>query len=213
MIRLRNVCVNNLKQIDLDIPFGQWVSICGLSGSGKSSLAFDTLYAEGQRRYIESLSPHTRKFLHQIPKPDADVIEGVPSAIAVTATRQQAHPQETVSTATDLASYWGLLFSELGVATCPDCASTIERHDAQTMAAELSNLPKDSRYQVLYPLPPGMSFNDAIRSAQKNGFSRVLWGHRIFQTSDADADADSTFGEQSRGQWICHCGSSQGGNQ
>ena len=122
-IQLRGVRVNNLQDVDVDIPHGQLVSICGVSGSGKSSLAFDTLYAEGQRRYFECLSTYTRQFLEQLEKPDADRIDGIPPAIALKANRQNVDSglkyRATVASASEILPYLALLYSKIADTVCP----------------------------------------------------------------------------------------------
>lgn len=181
MIRLRNVRVNNLENIDLDIPHGQWIAFCGLSGSGKSSLAFDTLYAEGQRRYIESLSPHTRQFIHQLEKPEADRIEGVPPAIAVKAFRGKVGRKATVGTATEVTEYIRLMFAQIGKVICPVCNSKVKRHDPQTVSQTLFELPKGKRFQVTFrPETNSLDSIDQVFALGKSsGFVRAIIGNQI----------------------------------
>ncbi len=126
-IHLRGVRVHNLQDIDVDIPRGELIVVCGVSGSGKSSLALDTLYAEGQRRYIESFSPYTRQFLEQLDKPDADHIDGIPPAIAVTRTVPQASSRATVGSATETLDYMRLLWARIAMLYCPGCGKRIEQ--------------------------------------------------------------------------------------
>ena len=152
-IELRGVRVNNLKHVDLDIPHGQWVGFCGPSGSGKTSLALDTLYAEGQRRYIESFSTYTRQFLEKLDKPVADRIDGIPPAISVTASRGAAGNRSIVGTTTETLDYLRLILAKLGEARCPNCESVIQRDSPQAVATWLMALPEGTRYQVGFVVP------------------------------------------------------------
>ena len=177
-IKLRGVRVHNLKDIDLDIPHGQLISICGRSGSGKSSLAFDTLYAEGQRRYMESLSPYTRQFLEQLDKPDADSIEGIPPAIAVRASRGYAGPRSTVGTATEINTYLRQLFASASEVVCPNCELPVEKQSPQKLADMLSELDEETRYQIGFrePIEPEDSefIHEVLTELKELGFSRVV---------------------------------------
>ena len=148
-IELENVRVNNLQDVCLDIPHGQLIALCGLSGSGKSSLAFDTLYAEGQRRYIESLSPHTRKFVNQLDRPDADRIDGIPPAIAVKAFRGKVGRKSTVGTAAEVTEYLRLVMAQIGNVVCPSCQVPVTRNDPQSVAQSLDELEPGTRYQIV----------------------------------------------------------------
>ena len=131
-ISLRGVAVHNLKSIDVDIPHRKLIVLCGLSGSGKSSLALDTLYAEGRRRYIESFSAYTRQFLDRLEKPEAERIDGIPPAIAVTAGGGSRSSRATVGTATEVADYLRLLFAKIGNVVCRGCGNTVQRDTPQT---------------------------------------------------------------------------------
>ena len=192
-IELRNVRVHNLQGIDLNIPHGQWLSICGVSGSGKSSLAFDTLYAEGQRRYIESLSPYTRQFLQQLDKPDADRIDGIPPAIAVRAARNKSGLRSTVGTVTETVEYLRLLFSKIATVHCPDCQCEVVRDHPQSAADSLSDPESRSRLMVGFELhvEAADELFAALMSAKRNGFARaVVAGHTIDLESLAADDCD-----------------------
>ena len=154
-IRLRGVRVNNLQDIDLDIPHGQFVSICGVSGSGKSSLAFETLFAEGQRRYFESLSTYTRQFLEQLDKPDADKIEEIPPAIALRANRQFDSSRldrlrTTVGVSSEIMQHLCLLYSKIGDLVCTDCRLPVRSHNPDSVIQFLKSLDKGVRYQVCF---------------------------------------------------------------
>ena len=186
MIRLHNVRVNNLKNVDLEIPQGQWLTLCGVSGSGKSSLAFDTLYAEGQRRYIESLSPHTRQFIHQLEKPDADLIEGVPPAIAIRAVRGKFGRKSTVGTATDISSYLRVLFTAIGNVVCPTCDVEVTRNDPQSVAQSLSELAAGARFQIVF-MSEQESVEQAIIGAKKSGFARAIVDAKTIDLTEVDA--------------------------
>lgn len=150
-IRLRGVRVHNLKDIDLDLPRGNLIVVCGVSGSGKSSLALDTLYAEGQRRYIESFSPYTRQFLEQLDKPDAEHIEGIPPAIAVTRTVPQSSSRATVGSATELLDYLRLLWARIAQVVCPGCQRHIAQDSPESIVARILELPEGVRLMVSVP--------------------------------------------------------------
>ena len=182
-IELRGVRVNNLQDIDLDIEHGQWLALCGLSGSGKSSLAFDTLYAEGQRRYLESLSTKTRQFVDPLDKPDADRIDGLPPAIAVCAPRGTAGPRTTVGSASEVENYLRLLYSKIATATCPDCKVEITSDVPESAAAKLSALPSGTKYQVAFQIPSDQTASEAISEAIKNGFIRAIHSSKTIELS------------------------------
>ena len=129
MIRIRGANVNNLKKISVDIPRNEFVVLTGLSGSGKSSLAFDTIYAEGQRRYMESLSSYARQFLGQMEKPDVESIEGLPPAISIDQKSTNRNPRSTVGTVTEIYDYFRLLYARVGIPHCPKCGKEIKKQD------------------------------------------------------------------------------------
>ena len=139
--RAAGVRVHNLKSIDLDIPQRKLIVLCGLSGSGKSSLALDTLYAEGQRRYIESFSAYTRQFLQRLEKPEAERIDGIPPAIAVTGKNASRSSRSTVGTATETADYLRLLFAKIGTCSCRKCGQEVRCDTPQSAAERLAALP------------------------------------------------------------------------
>jgi excinuclease ABC subunit A len=177
-IRLRNVRVHNLKNISLDIPHGQCVVICGLSGSGKSSLAFDTLYAEGQRRYLECLSPSARRFLVKLDKPDADLIDGLPPSIAVQPAREAADRTQSVGNATDVIEFLRILFSRVSEIVCPTCQIPVQAAHAQTISLWLQSLPAETRFMIAYDVAAedGKTIYNALLLARRNGFSRAIIG-------------------------------------
>ena len=149
-IALRGVRVHNLKSIDLDIPHRKLIVFCGLSGSGKSSLALDTLYAEGQRRYIESFSAYTRQFLQRLEKPEADRIDGIPPAIAVTSKNASRSSRSTVGTATETSDYLRLLMAKIGRVFCLKCGREVRCDSPQSAAERLARLPPGTRYMIAF---------------------------------------------------------------
>lgn len=175
-IELRGVRVHNLKGIDLDIPRRQLVMVCGVSGSGKTSLALDTLYAEGQRRYIESFSAYTRQFLDQFEKPAADRISGIPPSIAVTRGPGSRSSRSTVGTATELADYLRLLYAKIGRIRCHGCGRDVHADTPQSVAAELTRYPPDQRFLVAFPRTITTAEEAANQAAelQEDGFVRAI---------------------------------------
>jgi len=151
-IVIRGAREHNLKNISLEIPRNQLVVITGVSGSGKSSLAFDTLYAEGRRRYVESLSAYARQFLDQRAKPDVDAIEGLSPAIAIEQRGTTTSPRSTVGTVTEIADYLRLLYARVGTPYCLECGRAIVRHSVPQMVDQVLDLPEGSRVQVLAPI-------------------------------------------------------------
>ncbi|MDG1873294.1 MAG: excinuclease ABC subunit UvrA [Mariniblastus sp.] len=186
-IELQNVRVNNLKEVCLDIPHGQLIAFCGLSGSGKSSLAFDTLYAEGQRRYIESLSPHTRQFINQLDKPEADRIDGIQPAIAVKAFRGKVGQKSTVGTATDVTEYIRLMVAKIGQAVCPDCKVCVASSDAESVARLLDELTDGTRYQIVFQPQSGETLATKLMEAKRNGFVRAVVGSSTVNLADTSS--------------------------
>ena len=201
-IRLRGVRVHNLKGIDLDIPHRKLVVICGLSGSGKSSLALDTLYAEGQRRYIESFSAYTRQFLERLEKPEADTIDGIPPAMGVTAKQPPRSSRSTVATATELADYLRLLYAKIGQVVCQGCAQPVLPHTPATVAEVLQQLPPGRRMMICFSvcpensgasenprstLPNEAAFLELAAALQQQGFIRLLIGRRMVDLSAQSA--------------------------
>ncbi len=189
-IRLRGVRVNNLKNIDLDIPHGQLLCLCGLSGSGKTSLALDTLFAEGQRRYIECFSPYTRQFLEQWDKPDADRIDGIPPAIAVTASRRAGTSRTTVGSVTEAVEFLRLLFARVATLVCPDCQRPVRQQSPQAIAAELARRPAGWRFQVTFPVvrESPEELKSRIAGLSRQGFRRVIFESRVHDIDDLNPD-------------------------
>ncbi len=191
VIALRGVEVHNLKEVDLDIPRGKLIVLCGLSGSGKTSLALDTLYAEGQRRYIDSFSPYTRQFLERLEKPAADRIDGMPPAIAVTHKNTSRSNRSTVGTATETSDYLRLLLARIGQLFCLDCGGLVRRQTPQTAADELARLPAAARLLVAFEAPPvnGDGLPGLIESLRSQGFIRLVVEGRSVNLTDPAAAA------------------------
>src|SRR5215510_2644666 len=154
-IRIRGARTHNLKNLNIDLPRNQLVVITGLSGSGKSSLAFDTIYAEGQRRYVESLSAYARQFLELMEKPDVDLIEGLSPAIAIEQRTPSHNPRSTVATVTEIYDYLRLLYARIGKPHCPKCGREIKPQSAQQIIEEVLKTPAGAKIQVLAPLVQG----------------------------------------------------------
>src|SRR6187455_1041895 len=152
-IAVRGARVHNLKDIDVDLPRDRLVVITGLSGSGKSSLAFDTIYAEGQRRYVESLSAYARQFLERMEKPDIDSIEGICPAIAIRQKNSIRNPRSTVGTTTEIHDYLRLLYARVGRTFCRSCGKEVIRETAEVVAARLSALPEGTRLLIGFDMP------------------------------------------------------------
>ena len=179
-IELRGVEVHNLQGIDLDIPHNRLIVFCGLSGSGKSSLALDTLYAEGQRRYIESFSAYTRQFLERLEKPEADRIDGIPPAIAVTSRGGSGSSRSTVATATETYEYLRLLFAKIGQVTCDGCGREVRSDTPQSAADVLAKFASGTRYLVVFEVGAhdGLSFEELASALREDGFVRAIVGGR-----------------------------------
>jgi excinuclease ABC subunit A len=185
-ISLRGVEVNNLQGIDLDIPHRKLIVLCGLSGSGKSSLALDTLYAEGQRRYIESFSAYTRQFLQRLERPDADRIDGIPPAIAVTGKSATRSSRSTVGTATETADYLRLLYAKIGRVLCHQCEREVRRDTPQAAAETLQGLPSGTRYMIAFPVMLYAEDEPArvLAALREDGFVRVVVGDRVVNLAE-----------------------------
>lgn len=175
IIKIRGARVHNLKNISLDIPRHSMVVITGLSGSGKSSLAFDTIYAEGQRRYVESLSSYARQFLEQMDKPDVDTIEGLSPAISIEQRSRNTNPRSTVGTATEIHDYLRLLYARVGRPHCPDCGLPISSQTPQQMVDKVLEMSPGTRIQIMAPLVDGKKGGHAelLQRLRKDGFTRV----------------------------------------
>ncbi|NMA54937.1 MAG: excinuclease ABC subunit UvrA [Firmicutes bacterium] len=185
-IKIRGARQHNLKNIDVDIPREQLVVITGLSGSGKSSLAFDTIYAEGQRRYVESLSAYARQFLGQMDKPDLDLIEGLSPAISIDQKSTIHNPRSTVGTVTEIYDYLRLLFARIGLPHCPHCNNRIRRQTVDEMVDQLLKLPENSRILILAPLVRGRKgeHRRIIEDIQRQGFVRIRVDGKIRELTE-----------------------------
>ena len=175
MIRIRGARENNLKNIDLTIPRDKLIVFTGLSGSGKSSLAFDTIYAEGQRRYVESLSSYARQFLGQMDKPDVDAIDGLSPAISIDQKTTSKNPRSTVGTVTEIYDYLRLLWARAGTPHCPKCGKVIQRQTIDQIVERIEALGEGTRFVVLSPIIRGKKgeHQKALEDARKSGFARV----------------------------------------
>src|ERR1700674_3223795 len=151
-IVVRGARVHNLKNIDFEVPHNTLTVVTGVSGSGKSSLAFDTIYAEGQRRYVELLSAYARQFLERIEKPDADSIDGIAPAVAIRQKNTTRNPRSTVATATEIYDYLRLLFARIGRTLCVNCGTEVKKDTVDEVFAVLSQLPEGTRFNVLFPV-------------------------------------------------------------
>jgi excinuclease ABC subunit A len=185
-IRIRGAKENNLKSISVDIPRDELVVLTGLSGSGKSSLAFDTIYAEGQRRYMESLSSYARMFLGQMEKPDVESIEGLPPAISIDQKSTNRNPRSTVGTVTEIYDYLRLLYARIGTPHCPNCGREIKRQTVDQIVDALTALPEGTRYQLLAPMVRGRKGEHAkvLESAKRSGYVRVRVDGSIYELSE-----------------------------
>ncbi len=174
-ISVRGARVHNLKNVDVDIPRDKLVVITGLSGSGKSSLAFDTLYAEGQRRYVESLSAYARQFLEQMEKPDVDLIEGLSPAISIEQKTTGSNPRSTVGTVTEIYDYLRLLFANIGVPHCPNCGREIASQSLDRIVDLVMTYPQDTRISVMAPIVRGRKgeFKKELQALRARGFTKA----------------------------------------
>ena len=185
-IRIRGANENNLKNLSVDIPRDQFVVLTGLSGSGKSSLAFDTIYAEGQRRYMESLSSYARQFLGQIEKPDVESIEGLPPAISIDQKSTNRNPRSTVGTVTEIYDYFRLLYARVGVPHCPKCGREIRKQTVDQMVDQIMTLPERQKIQLLAPVVRGRKGTHAklLDQARRSGYVRVQIDGSLYELSE-----------------------------
>jgi excinuclease ABC subunit A len=194
-IELRGVAVHNLKEVDLDLQLGQLIALCGVSGSGKTSLALDTLYAEGQRRYIESFSLYTRQFLQRLDKPAAERIDGIPASIAVTRDDVSRSNRATIGTATETVDYLRLLYAKIGRLVCPTCQTAVQRSTPESAAERLQQLPENTRLLVGFSVNPeaGESVEQLTARLALQGFVRVVVSQSPDQWSGDAAHPLSNF--------------------
>lgn len=185
-IKIRGANEHNLKCIDVDIPRDEFVVLTGLSGSGKSSLAFDTIYAEGQRRYMESLSSYARQFLGQMEKPDVESIEELPPAISIDQKSTNRNPRSTVGTVTEIYDYFRLLYARIGIPHCPKCGRAIEKQTIDQMVDAVMKLPERTRIQILAPVVRGRKgeHQKLFEKAKKSGYVRVIVDGNMYELSE-----------------------------
>ena len=185
-IQIHGARTHNLKNVSVDIPRNQLVVVTGVSGSGKSSLAFDTLYAEGQRRYVESLSAYARQFLGRMQKPDVDKIDGIPPAIAIEQKVLARNPRSTVGTVTEIYDYLKLLYARVGRTCSPVSGKEVKRHSIKDVVDTLMQMPEGSKVMLLVPinLPDDRSLQDQLRIWKSEGFSRILDNGEIHQIDE-----------------------------
>ena len=186
-IKIKGARVHNLKNIDLDLPKNKLIVITGLSGSGKSSLAFDTLYAEGQRRYVESLSAYARQFLGIMDKPDVDKIEGISPAISIDQRKSTHNPRSTVGTITEIYDYLRLLYARIGKPHCPKCGKLISRQTVDQIVDQVLKLPKNSEITILGPVIRSKKgeHHGVLEEIQRGGFVRVRIDGSIFPIEES----------------------------
>lgn len=185
-IKIRGAGEHNLKSLDIDIPRDEFVVLTGLSGSGKSSLAFDTIYAEGQRRYMESLSSYARQFLGQMEKPNVESIEGLPPAISIDQKSTNRNPRSTVGTVTEIYDYFRLLYARIGIPHCPKCGRAIEKQTIDQMVDSVMKLPERTKIQMLAPVVRGRKgeHQKLFEKAKKSGYVRVIVDGNMYELSE-----------------------------
>ena len=185
-IRIRGANVNNLKNLSVDIPRDRFVVLTGLSGSGKSSLTFDTIYAEGQRRYMESLSSYARQFLGQMEKPDVESIEGLPPAISIDQKSTNRNPRSTVGTVTEIYDYFRLLYARVGIPHCPKCGREIKKQTVDQMVDSIMSFPERTKIQLLAPVVRGRKGTHAklLEHAKRSGYVRVQIDGNMYELSE-----------------------------
>src|SRR5438477_2894293 len=209
VLAIRGARVHNLKNISVDLPHNQLTVVTGVSGSGKSSLAFDTIYAEGQRRYVESLSSYARQFLERMEKPDVDEIDGIAPPVAIRQKNTTRNPRSTVATSTELYDFLRLLWARAGRTFCPNCGIYVERDSVDQVAARMLAKPEGSRWYALFPLvldkfhaakptdkvteKSTEALRDRLFDLRKRGFNRLYQGGKIFEFSTPESLLDLDF--------------------
>ena len=180
-ISIKGARVNNLKNIDVNLPRNKFIVITGLSGSGKSSLAFDTLYAEGQRRYVESLSSYARQFMGKMTKPECDYIKGLPPAIAIEQKVSTRNPRSTVGTSTEIYDYLRLLFGRIGKTISPISGNEVKKHTVENVVQAIISFPEGTRIAVASPIKnsENRNFKTQLDIYLKEGFSRLLKNNKL----------------------------------
>src|SRR5665213_2000891 len=197
-ISIRGARVHNLKNVSLDIPHDQLTVMTGVSGSGKSSLAFDTIYAEGQRRYVESLSAYARQFLERMEKPDVDEIEGIAPPVAIRQKNTTRNPRSTVATTTELYDFLRLLWARAGRTYCPIDGVLVERDSVDHVAVKMLAQPESSRWYALFLIPPepdAEKLRDKLFDLRKKGFTRLFQGGKVFEFSTPESLLDVDFSQ------------------
>lgn len=186
LIRIRGANEHNLKNINLDIPRNKFIVLTGLSGSGKSSLAFDTIYAEGQRRYMESLSSYARQFLGQMEKPNVESIEGLSPAISIDQKSTNRNPRSTVGTVTEVYDYFRLLYARIGIPHCPNCGREIKRQTIDQMTDQIMELAEGTKIQLMAPVVRGRKGEHVkvFDRARKSGYVRVRVDGNMYDLSE-----------------------------
>ena len=182
-IHIKGANEHNLKNIDIDIPRDEFTVVTGLSGSGKSSLAFDTIYAEGQRRYMESLSSYARQFLGQMEKPQVESIEGLPPAISIDQKSTNKNPRSTVGTVTEIYDYMRLLYARAGIPHCPKCGREIKKQTVDEMVDRILMLEERTKFQILAPVVRGKKgrHEKVFESAKKSGYLPVRLDGNMYE--------------------------------
>ena len=185
-IKIKGARANNLKNVDIEIPRNKLVVMTGVSGSGKSSLAFDTIYAEGQRRYVESLSSYARQFLGQMDKPDLDYIQGLSPAISIDQKTGSRNPRSTVGTVTELYDYMRLLYARIGIPHCPKCGREIRKQTVDQMVDQIMTLPERTKIQLLAPMVRGRKgrHEKVLEQAKRSGYVRVMIDGNLHELSE-----------------------------
>lgn len=185
-IIIRGAREHNLKNVDLEIPRDQLIVMTGLSGSGKSSLAFDTIYADGQRRYMESLSSYARQFLGQMEKPDVDSIDGLSPAISIDQKTTSKNPRSTVGTVTEIYDYLRLLYARIGIPHCPVCGREIQQQTVDQIVDQVLKLPEGTRFQLLAPIVRGRKgeYAKELEGARRSGYVRVRVDGSMYELSE-----------------------------
>ena len=185
-IRVQGARVNNLKNISVEIPRDKLVVLTGLSGSGKSSLAFDTIFAEGQRRYVESLSSYARMFLGQMDKPDVDAIDGLSPAISIDQKTTSRNPRSTVGTVTEIYDYLRLLWARCGTPHCPKCGKEIRRQTIDQIVDQIMGLPERTKFQILSPVVRGKKgeHQKVFDDARRGGYARVRVDGSLYELTE-----------------------------
>jgi len=197
-IRIRGARVHNLKNISLSIPHNQLTVVTGVSGSGKSSLAFDTVYAEGQRRYVESLSAYARQFLERMEKPEVEEIDGIAPAVAIRQKNTSRNPRSTVATSTECYDFLRLLFARVGQTFCPTCGTRVRKDTVDEVAARMLAQPEGSRWYALFPAGPhagAQNLRDHLFDLRKKGFNRLFQNGRLFEFSTPESLLDIDFSQ------------------